>query len=51
MQTKISRDAEKSQKESHRAHMDRARVETSVEQQLVRVLAQMQRFVEDMFTP
>jgi hypothetical protein len=45
VQAKISRDADKSQKESDRAHADRARVETKAEIQLARVMTQMERFV------
>jgi hypothetical protein len=45
VQAKISRDAEKSQKESDRAHADSARAETKAEQQLVRVMTGMESFV------
>jgi hypothetical protein len=45
VQAKISRDAEKSQKDSDRAHADRARAEMKAEIQLARVMTQMEHFV------
>jgi hypothetical protein len=50
VQAKISRDAEKSQKESDRAHVDRTRAEMKAEQQLARVMTQMERFVAPLNT-
>jgi hypothetical protein len=45
VQAKISREAERSQKDSDRAHVDRARAESKAEQQLARVMTQIERFV------
>jgi hypothetical protein len=46
VQAKLSRDAERSQKESDRTHADIARVEAKTENQLTRVQTQMERFVQ-----
>jgi hypothetical protein len=46
VQAKLSRDAERSQKESDRTHADSARAETRAENQLTRVQTQMERFVQ-----
>ena len=50
VQTKISRDAERSQKESDRKHTDNARAEARAENQLARVMTQMERFVAPLNT-
>ena len=46
VQAKLSRDAERSQKESDRTHADIVRVEANTENQLTRVQTQMERFVQ-----